>query len=126
MNILNFFSKNKSAASMSPAPEFEQKNAQQLLSLAEEALANKDLEQAAACYEQAAQRGDPDVMLKVARAFDKRESDENPLYNPEKAKYWYTEVLYCGNSNYCFPAAKGLDAMIVSGKELRPPLDMEK
>lgn len=126
MNILNFFSKNKSAASMSPAPEFEQKTAQQLLSLAEEALANKDLEQAAACYEQAAQRGDPDVMLKVARAFDKRESDENPLYNPEKAKYWYTEVLYCGNSNYCFPAAKGLDAMIVSGKELRPPLDMEK
>ena len=59
------------------------------------------------------------MKLKVAKAFDMPSYGNEAAINFEKAKYWYNELLTCGNDNVEFEAAKGFDEMSEWGGTVR-------
>lgn len=88
---------------------------------------NQDLSLASTYYDNAAKNGTLDMKLKVAKAFDMPSYSDGEAINLEKAKYWYNELLTCGNDNIVLDAAIGLDEMSDwDGTVRRLALDINK
>ena len=85
-----------------------------------------DVNMASQCYDRAAEAGNSEMKLKVARAYDFSD-DGKPALDIKKAEYWYCEVINSDDDKFKFEAAEGLEEKYDNRRKLmREALNPQK